>query len=121
MELERVFQRERVIGDLLARKCSYADAATVLGVTTRTVHNYYVRFLKHGPDGLKDRRRGNHRKLTLDERAAIVSCKKERPNRSARLIRDRLGLRVSEETVRLVLVQHHLNRSALGGDNLNLA
>lgn len=130
MNLERVLQRERVIKDLVTRKCGYSDAARVLGVTTRTVHNYYVRFVRHGPDGLTDRRKGNHRKLTPKDEGAIVACKTERQNRSARLIRDRLGLKVSEETVRLVLVKHHLNHRALearphfrpiNSENLNLA
>jgi len=112
MDLERVHQREKVIRDLLTRRCDYSAAARELGVTPRTVHNYYARFLKHGPDGLKDRRKGNHRKLTPEEEAAIVACKKERPQRSARFIRNRLGLKVSEEAVRLVLVKHGLNRKA---------
>lgn len=113
MDLERVQQRERVIRDLLTRRCDYSDAARELGVTRRTVHNYYARFLRHGPDGLKDRRKGNHRKLTPEEEAAIVASKRERPQRSARFIRDHLGLKVSEEAVRLILVKHGLNRKAL--------
>ena len=80
-------------------------------MTPRTVQNYCYRFLKDGPQGLKDRRTGNHRKLSPLEKAAIVTYKLDRPQRSARLIRDRLRLGVSEEAVRLILVKHRLSGS----------
>lgn len=113
MKIGNGIQKEEIIRGVVARKLSYAEAARQLRVTPRTVHNYYHRFLEHGAQGLKDRRKGNYRKLSLDQEATIVQYKLERPQRSARLIRDRLGLKVSEEAVRLVLVKHHLNRKAL--------
>lgn len=113
MQIEAVVQREKVIKGLLTRKLRYDEAALELGVTPRTIHNYFHRFLEQGSEGLKDHRKGNHRKLTPAEETAIIACKQERPQRSARLIRDLLGLKVSEEAVRLVLVKHHLNRKAL--------
>lgn len=113
MQLESLVLREKVIKGLLTRKLRYGEAARELGVTPRTIYNYFQRFLERGSDGLKDRRKGNHRKLTPEEEAAIVTCKQERPQRSARLIRDLLGLKVSEEAVRLVLVKYGLNRKAL--------
>jgi len=97
--------RQGVVKDLLARRQTRKEAAQKLGVTLRTVQNYVRRFLVHGPEGLKDRRTGNHHKLTPTQRVAILSLKRERPQRSARLIRDRLGLKVTPETVRLVLVK----------------
>lgn len=113
MQIESLVLREKVIRGLLARRLKYGEAARELGVTPRTVHNYFQRFLRHGSEGLKDHRKGNHRKLTLAEEEAIIACKQERPQRSARLIRDLLGLKVSEEAVRLVLARHGLNRRAL--------
>lgn len=113
MQIEAVILREKVIKELLTRRLRYREAARELGVTPRTIHNYFHRFLEHGSDGLKDHRKGNHRKLTVAEEEAIIACKQGRPQRSARLIRDLLGLKVSEEAVRLVLVKHHLNRKAL--------
>ncbi len=110
---EVVMQREKVIKGILTRKLKLNEAARELGVTPRTVHNYFHRFLQHGSEGLKDHRKGNRRKLTPEEEAAIVACKLERPERSVRRIRDRLGLKVSEEAVRLVLVKHRLNRRSL--------
>ena len=112
MQIEAVILREKVIKELLTRRLRYREAARELGVTPRTVHNYFHRFLEHGSDGLKDHRKGNHRKLTIAEEEAIIACKQGRPQRSARLIRDLLGLKVSEEAVRLILVKHNLNRKA---------
>ena len=85
-------------------------AAEVVGVSHRTIHNYVRRFLDQGSEGLLDRRRGHFRKLWTEQEAGIVSCKREKPHRSARWIRNYLKLPVSVETVRLVLVKHHLNR-----------
>ena len=113
MQLESLVRREKVVQGLLTRRLKYSEAARELGVTPRTVHNYFHRFLQHGSEGLKDHRKGNHRKLTLAEEQAIIAYKQEKPQRSARLIRDLLGLKVSEEAVRLVLVRHRLNRRAL--------
>jgi len=112
MQLESLVRREKVVQGLLTRRLKYHEAAKELGVTPRTVHNYFHRFLQHGSEGLKDHRKGNHRKLTLAEEQAIITYKQEKPQRSARLIRDLLGLKVSEEAVRLVLVKHRLNRRA---------
>ncbi|MBI2089619.1 MAG: helix-turn-helix domain-containing protein [Deltaproteobacteria bacterium] len=116
MDAERLMQKERVIKELISKKRRYSEAAEELGVTPRTIHNYFLRFMRHGPDGLKDRRKGNHRKIMPAEEAAILACKKERPQRSARFIRDTLGLKVSEEAVRLILVRHGLNRVAHDAD-----
>lgn len=113
MTAEALVLREKVIKEVLTGRQRYPDAARRLGVTPRTIHNYFHRFLENGSEGLKDHRKGNHRKLTPEEQAAIVACKQERPQRSVRLIRDLLGLKVSEEAVRLILVKHHLNRKAL--------
>jgi transposase len=110
MQIQAVVQREKVVKGLLTRKLRFNEAARELGVTPRTIHNYFHRFLEQGTEGLRDRRRGNYRKLTLAEEAAIIACKHQRPQRSTRLIRDILGLKVSVEAVRLILVKNHLNR-----------
>jgi len=115
MQMETAVLKEKVIKGLLTRKLRYQEAARELGVTSRTIHNYFHRFLEQGSEGLKDHRKGNHRKLTPEEEAAIIACKQQKPQRSARLIRDLLRLKVSEEAVRLVLVKHHLNRGATLG------
>ena len=110
MQMETAVLREKVIKGLLSRKMRYQEAARELGVTPRTIHNYFHRFLEQGTEGLRDPRRGNYRKLTPEEAAAIIACKQQRPQRSTRRIRDILGLKVSVEAVRLVLVRNNLNR-----------
>lgn len=112
MTTEALVLREKIIKQMLAGKQRYHDAARRLGVTPRTIYNYFTRFLEQGAEGLKDHRKGNHRKLTQAEEEAIVACKQARPQRSARLIRELLGLTVSEEAVRLVLVKNNLSRRA---------
>ena len=109
MLLEKQSLKREIIKDVITGKLRCDQAARQLEVTPRTVQNYRRRFLERGPAGLDDRRRGNHRKITAREEASIIAFKLERPKRSARLIRDRLGLNVSEETVRLILAKHHLN------------
>lgn len=66
-----------------------------------------------GPEGLKDRRGGNNRKLTDRDERRIIRNKLEGKHRSARFIRDKLKLKVYQETVRRVLVRHHINRVTL--------
>jgi transposase len=109
MHLEAKILREKTVQDIIMGKDKCNEAARKLGVTPRTVQNYIRRFREQGPEGLQDRRTGNHRKLSFEEEAAIVACKQERPQRSARLIRDLLRLNVSPEAVRLVIAKHDLN------------
>jgi transposase len=99
-----------VINGRLARK----EAAKVLRVSVRTVHNYVKKFLDQGPEGLLDHRRGHFRKIELEQEARIVTCKLDYPHRSARWIKDRLMLPVSAESVRRILVKHNLNQTNLG-------
>ena len=84
-----------------------------MGKTKRTVNRYIRRYLEHGFEGLKDRWRSNYQKLNEKDERRIVQCKLEGKHRSARFIRDRLKLLVHEDTVRRVLVKHHLNRISL--------
>jgi len=114
MYIETAILKEELVKKVITKQIKCDEAARQLRVTPRTVQNYCYRFLHDGSQGLKDRRTGNHRKLSSLEKAAIVTYKLERPQRSARLIRDRLGLGVSEEAVRLILVKHRLSgRGAL--------
>jgi hypothetical protein len=53
-----------------------------------------------GAAGLIDHRRGIYRKVTPEIEKQIVQCKLQKPERSARWIRNRLKLAVSVETVR---------------------
>jgi transposase len=110
------YLKEEIVKKVVSGEIGYCQAAQLLRVTSRTIQNYCSRFLKAGTQGLKDKRTGNHHKLSAKEEAAIVLFKLQRPRRSARLIRDRLQLSVSEEAVRLILVKHRLSGTGLIAD-----
>jgi putative transposase len=82
-------------------------------VTRRSVDRYLCRFQERGPEGLYDHRHSNHYKIDEKTEGQIVRAKIEGPYRSSRRIRDLLGLPVHEETVRQVLIKHHLERTSL--------
>jgi transposase len=84
-----------------------------LSCSRRTVERYRQRFYLRGPEGLDDRRKSNYRKIGKETEARIVSLKQEGQHRSARFIKDHLGLRVHRETVRRILVRYHLSRLSL--------
>ncbi len=89
------------------------EVCQALKVSIRSVNRYLGRFLEKGPEGLYDNRHSNCHKINATREARIVECKLQGPHRSARLIRDLLELPVHEDTVRNVLVKHHLERTSL--------
>lgn len=99
--------------EMIAGRRTKAEAADVLGVTRRTLNRYLVRFAEAGPAGLADRRRSNFRKVDATIETAVVQAKQHGPHRSARFLRDHLRLPVAVETVRRILVKHHLERTSL--------
>jgi transposase len=104
----------KTVKSVTANRITRKQAAKLLGVSVRTVHNYVRNYLDRGPEGLQDRRRGHFRKIQPEQEIRILACKLDRPSCSARWVRDRLKLPVSVEAVRQVLLKHRLNRSNLG-------
>lgn len=98
---------------VLGGKATKRDAAEALGVTRRSMDRYVRRFQEAGPAGLYDARRSNYRKVEAEAERQIVQAKLDGPHRSARLIRDLLRLPVHDDTVRRVLLKHHLERTSL--------
>ncbi len=90
------------------------QAARMLRVSLRTIHNYVKKYLDQGSEGLLDHRRGHFRKIGTDLERRIVALRLDRPAYSARWLRDRMKLNVSVETVRQVLLKYGLNRGNLG-------
>ncbi|MFQ5851800.1 MAG: DDE-type integrase/transposase/recombinase [Candidatus Binatia bacterium] len=105
--------RQDLIGQLLKGKLRALDAAQRLGCSLRTLWRYRERFLKHGPDGLRDHRHSNYHKLTLHNELRVVRIKRQGLHRSARWVRDHLKLKVHEITVWRTFVKHQLNRIIL--------
>jgi len=104
---------KKIIRAVLDGRLARKDAAAILDVSLRTVHNYVKKYLAQGPEGLRDHRQGHFRKIAPEHEMRIVACKLDSPRRSARWIRDRLRLPVTPEAVRQVLLKHRLNRIGL--------
>jgi len=104
---------KKLIQEILAGKVTKQEAASRLGVTRRSIDRYLYRFRQMGPQGLYDHRYSNYCKVDAHAEQRIVESKLEGRHRNARLIRDLLGLPIHEETARLVLVKHHLERTCL--------
>jgi transposase len=97
------------------------EAAGLLNVSERTIHNYVRKYIKNGPTALVDRRRGHFRKINCELEMRILAYKLERPYSSARWVRDKLKLHVSAETVRLIFLKHRLTRRTLGPTTRSMA
>ena len=104
---------EKIVVRVMSGSLDRKQAAKLVGVSVRTIHNYMRKFVDDGPDGLLDHRGGHYRKVDPEQEMKIVACKLDRPDRSARWIRDRLKLPVSVETVRQILLRHQLSHIRL--------
>lgn len=102
-----------VLSQYLRKKISIAEARQKLRKSKATVFRYLKNFVSQGPEGLRDKRTGHNRKISLKDELNIVQCKREGLHRSARFIRDKLKLKVCERTVWFYLVKHGLNRVTL--------
>lgn len=78
--------RLEVVRQLLQGALSASEAARRLRCSARTLGRYRRRFLQDGPDGLRDHRRSNYRKLSLQDELRIVQTKKQSRDRSARRV-----------------------------------
>jgi transposase len=103
-------KKKKVISILLKNEINQESAAKLLSCTKRTIRNYQNRFIRYGIDGLKDKRGGNNRKLTVKEKNEIVAVKTKDIWRSARNIRDKLNLKVHSKTVRRVILKAGLGK-----------
>lgn len=84
---------------LIEKKISRQRAAELLSCTGRTLNNYVRLFRRWGQEGLRDHRHSNHHKILPEQKSLLLSLKKTDRWRSARNLRDKLGLSVHESTV----------------------
>ena len=105
------FYLKNPILELLRKSLDIRQPAERRKCYIRSVWRYRKRLLEKGPDSLCDKRASHYRKLTEQGERKIVCCKLEGKHRSSRFIRDKLMLHVHIETVRRVLVRHHLDGS----------
>lgn len=92
-------ERQSIIQSLLSGEISKEVAASLLSCSQRSVERYRRAFIFYGNDGLRDRRHSNYHKLSSRDQEEIISLKKKDRWRSARNIRDKLNLPVSEVSV----------------------
>lgn len=91
----------QAIGLVLAGKQDRVNARKTLGIPRSTWNRWLMIAIHKGVDSLGDHRGGAHRrKLTEQGRHLIRQAKRDGPWRSARHIRDQLGLTVDQRTVR---------------------
>lgn len=105
-------QKVIAVRKVLEGTISRMDGVRVLGCSPRTMRRYLQKFLAKGPEGLRDRRRSNNRKLSIKDEKEIIRVKREGPWRAARKIGEILNLPVHRVTIWRVLVKHgvaHLN------------
>jgi transposase len=95
---------------VLTGKKSRVDARQQLGIPKTTWNRWVASAIQHGVEYLNDHRRGNNYKVTVQQRNEMRRLKKEGPWRSARAIRDQLGLAIHEQTIsRHIADLMHLN------------
>lgn len=111
-----VEKRLEVVGSFLKGEISKAKTASLLNVSRRTIENYVNALKNRGREGLVDHRHSNNFKLDADKARAIVDLKKQDNWRSARNIRDKLNIKVSEVAVWKILRKvglNHTNKEAV--------
>ncbi len=102
-----------MIQEVLGGRLTWVEAVQELEISRRTLARYLVRFIEAGPEGLVDQRHSNNQKVDAAVEAALIQARRDGPHRSARFLRDLLQLPLHEETVRRILVKHHLERTSL--------
>lgn len=103
-------QRVEVIRSYVHNEISKQKAGGLLGCSTRTIERYSKAFIIFREEGLKDNRHSNYYKLSQKQRDDVIQLKKDQLWRSARNIRDKLGLPVSEIAVGNILRGEGLTR-----------
>jgi len=96
-------QRVVVIKSLIEGEINIQKAVDLLGCSRRTIEWHRQAYLAEGKSGLIDHRHSNYHKLAKANKERIIELKKKDGWRSARNIRDKLELSVSEWTVMNVI------------------
>lgn len=96
-------QRHEVLHSLLSGEITIVKAAELLSCSRRSIERYRKVFCASGVEGLRDHRKSNYHKLTEADSTLIVTWKEKDRWRSARNIRDKLNLPVSEQHILRIL------------------
>lgn len=90
-------QRLTVIKAFVSKQISIKQAVQILGCTKRSIQRYHKAFLAYGELGLTDHRSSNHHTLSASDKQRAIALKTYDRWRSARNVRDKLGLKISEQ------------------------
>ena len=105
-----IADRIAVIKSLLLQEIDIQKAANLLSCSTRTIKRHKKAYFTFGEQGLKDNRHSNNYKISQSQKEQIIAVKKQDRWRSARNIRDKLQVPVSEISVGNILRAEGLTR-----------
>lgn len=106
-------KRLEIIKAALGGKLSLGKARQLLGCSRRSLERYRKNFLEKGKEGLKDHRHSNYRKISREQKERLIFLKRKDRWRSARNLRDKLKLPLSEQQVQRILIKAGLNKENL--------
>lgn len=76
MQKKELSFKQDIIRNVLSKKLGNDEACILLTCTKRTLGNYLRKVTEGGLEALKDKRGGNHRKLTHKQELMLVVAKK---------------------------------------------
>lgn len=111
MKRKELSFKQEVIRKLLSNKIDRREARRLLTCSQRTIRNYILTVTQNGLGALRDKRGGNHRKLSFKQEKELVQVKKDGSWRSARKALEitRINI-IGTRQVQKVWVRHNLNR-----------
>jgi len=86
MQKKELSFKQDIVRNVLLKKLGNDEACLLLTCTKKTLGNYLKKATERGLEVLKDKRGGNHRKLTRKQELMLVIAKKEGRWRSARKV-----------------------------------
>ncbi len=113
--LKEAARREPMLQRVVEQPLTQRKAAEILGLTSRHVRRLLTSFSSEGPPGLRSRRRGrpSNRRLSSELRQAVLDVVRDQykdfgPTLANEKLRERHGIAISTETLRVWMVAEEL-------------
>ncbi|MBI2074832.1 MAG: transposase [Candidatus Levybacteria bacterium] len=111
MQKKELSFRQNIVKNVLLKKLENDVACVLLTCTKKTLGNYLRKVTEGGLEDLKDKRGGNHRKLTHKQELMLIVAKKEGRWRSARKALELTGITsVKPRQIQRLWVKHNLHQ-----------
>lgn len=111
MQKKELSFKQDIVKNVLLKKLGNDEACVLLTCTKKTLGNYLRKVTGGGLEALKDKRGGNHRKLTHKQELMLVIAKKEGRWRSARKALELTGITtIKQRQVQNIWVKHNLHQ-----------